>query len=68
MPELAVKAVMSRSFAYQVCSGERAPGRDVLLRMALAMKLSVDETQRLLCIARKGIISRSGLTFQNKIM
>ncbi|MEG1811270.1 MAG: helix-turn-helix transcriptional regulator [Clostridia bacterium] len=52
--EVAERAILSRSFAYQVYGGYRSPGRDVLLRMAFAMQLSVAETQRLLCIAQKG--------------
>ena len=49
-------ALMSRSFTYQICSGERLPSRDIVLRLALVLGLSVDETQRLLRLAQKGVL------------
>ena len=49
-------ALLSRSFTYQICSGERLPSRDIVLRLALVLGLSVDETQRLLRLAQKGIL------------
>ena len=49
-------AMLSRSFTYQLCSGDRAPGRDIVLRLALVLELSVDETQRLLRTAQKGAL------------
>ena len=49
-------AMLSRSFMYQLCSGDRAPGRDIVLRLALVLELSVDETQRLLRTAQKGAL------------
>jgi transcriptional regulator with XRE-family HTH domain len=48
------KANLSQSFGYQVFNGRRSPTRNILLRMAFAMKLSVDETQHLLKIAQRG--------------
>ncbi len=48
--------LLSRSFTYQLCSGERLPGRDIVLRLALALKLSVEEAQRLLQAAGKGAL------------
>ena len=47
---------ISKTYAYQFLNGERLPGRDIALRMALSMKLTVDETQRLLTLAGKGIL------------
>lgn len=49
-------ALLSRSFAYQLCSGVRAPGRDVVLRLALVLKLDLEETQRLLRTACRGAL------------
>lgn len=43
-------ADISRSYGYQILRGERIPGRDILLRTALAVRLSVEETQRLLTL------------------
>ncbi len=49
--KLGTMAFLSRSFSYQICSGARIPGRDIIIRIALALRLSLDETQRLLTIA-----------------
>lgn len=49
-------ALLSRSFTYQLCSGVRAPGRDVVLRLALVLKLDPEETQRLLRTACRGAL------------
>lgn len=52
--ELIVRSLLSRSFVYQICSGQRKPGRDIVIRLAIVMKLSVEETQRMLKYAKKG--------------
>ncbi len=52
--QLSEAALLSRSFTYQLCSGERAPSRDMILRLALVLELSVDETQDLLRSAQRG--------------
>lgn len=49
-------SLLSRSFTYQLCSGVRAPSRDVVLRLALVLKLDLDETQRLLRTACRGAL------------
>lgn len=54
IPQIIEKASISRSLAYQIFNGKRVPNRNLLIRMALAMKLEVDETQRLLKISKKG--------------
>lgn len=56
IPDLIIKTVLSKSFVYQVFSGKRNPGRDILLRIAFAMHLSLDETQHLFLIAGKGAL------------
>lgn len=43
----------SRIFIYQILEGDRKPSRDMLLRMAFVLKLSLDETQRLLKTAQR---------------
>ncbi|MEG0854294.1 MAG: helix-turn-helix transcriptional regulator [Angelakisella sp.] len=45
---------LSKSFVYQLFSGERNAGRDIILRMAFAMGLSVKDTQRLLSASNNG--------------
>lgn len=54
--ELITKTLLSKSFVYQVFSGERNPSRDILLRFAFAMHLTVDETQHLFLVGQKGAL------------
>jgi len=49
-------ALLSRSFTYQLCSGMRVPSRDVVLRLALVLRLDLEETQRLLRTACRGAL------------
>ena len=51
---LSALSLLSRSFTYQLCSGIRSPSRDIVVRLALAMKLSEAETQSLLRSAQRG--------------
>lgn len=50
------RACISKTYAYQFINGERLPGRDIVIRMAFAMKLNIDDTQRLLTLAGKGVL------------
>ncbi len=52
--ELILKVNLSKSFVYQILNGTRVPGRDILIRISLAVGLDLDETQRLLAVARRG--------------
>lgn len=54
--KLGVISLLSRSFAYQICSGERQPSRDIILRIAVAMKVSVEEAQQMLRLAQRGAL------------
>lgn len=54
--QLIIRTCLSKPFVYQIMKGERVPGRDVILRISLAMKANVDETQHLLTLAEKGIL------------
>ncbi|MEA4914281.1 MAG: hypothetical protein VB061_06905 [Christensenella sp.] len=47
-------ANLERSTGYLVFSGQRNPKRDSLLRIAIAMQLTLSQTQRLLKIAQRG--------------
>lgn len=40
-----------RTYAYQIFQGSKQAGRDKILQLAFAMKLNIDETNRLLTIA-----------------
>ena len=53
---LGEKALISRSFIYQLFSGERAPGRDIVLRLAIVLELGIEETQALLRAAQRGAL------------
>lgn len=46
--------LLSRSFSYQIFSGERIPKRDVILWIAIVLSLAISEPQRLLCPASGG--------------
>ncbi len=52
--QVADSAMLSQSFAYQIFSGTRKPGRNALLSIALAMRLDLENLQRLLTLAQKG--------------
>ena len=54
--ELISRACISKTYAYQFINGERIPGRDIVIRMAFALKLNIDDTQRLLTLAGKGVL------------
>ena len=45
-------ADLDRVYGYQIFDGKHTPGRDKLIRLAFGMKLTVEETQRLLKIAQ----------------
>ena len=45
---------LDRSLTYQIFNGSRRPSRNALLSIALGMRLTLPETQRLLKIAQRG--------------
>lgn len=49
-------ADVSKSYGYQILRGERGPGRDILLRTALSLGLSLKEAQRLLAVGGCGAL------------
>ena len=55
-PEWIACVNISKSYGYQVLRGERTPGRDIILRTALALQLSLKETQRLLAVGDCGAL------------
>lgn len=46
--EVILKSGLERTYAYQIFSGKKTPARDKLLALAIGMKLTFDEVQRLL--------------------
>ena len=53
---LGQKALLSKPFTYQLLDGTRNPKRDIVLRLAVVLGLSVDETQILLRSAGRGAL------------
>ena len=47
---------IEKSYFYQILSARRNPSRDKILKIALAMKLNLGETQRLLIAAEKSVL------------
>ena len=56
VPALIVSACISKTYAYQFINGERLPGRDIVIRIGLALELNLDEIQRLLTLAGKSVL------------
>ena len=55
--DIIADALVERIYGYQIFSGRKEmPSRDVLISFALAMKLSLDETQSLLRIAHMAML------------
>lgn len=52
--QIADAALLSHPYAYQVFSGKRNPGRDILICITRVMDLDLDRTQKLLRLANKG--------------
>lgn len=50
------KANLARTYGYQIFQGERVASRDKLIALAIAMKLTLEECNRLLTIAKAGIL------------
>ena len=51
--QVILQAEIDRTYGHQLFSGLRRPSRDKVIQIALAMKLSVEETQKLLRTAGK---------------
>ncbi len=47
-------SLLSKTYVYQIFSGQRSPSRDMLLRIGFSMSLTVNELQHLLMIAQTG--------------
>lgn len=51
--ELIVKSALGKSHIYLILSGERNPGRDIIIIISLALGLDLKKTQRLLKLGQK---------------
>jgi hypothetical protein len=56
IPQVVRQTVLSKSYVYQIFNGSRCPDRDSLLKIAFAMELTCEETQRLLTISQRGLL------------
>lgn len=56
VPKWIADVDISKTYGYQILRGERMPGRDILLRTAFALQLSLKETQRLLAVGDCGAL------------
>lgn len=56
IPQVMISSGLSKSYIYQIFEGKRRAGRDVMLRIAFGMRLSVEETQRLLTLSGNSIL------------
>ena len=57
VPErIILQAQIDRTYGHQLFNGTRRPSRDKVLQLAIAMKLSLSETQRLLQAAGKSVL------------
>lgn len=54
--QLAQRMYVSRVFLYQLLNATRRPGRDTLMKLGLALSLSVAEMQQLLALAERGAL------------
>ena len=52
--ELIKRSRIERTYCYQILNGRKRPGRDKILARALAFNLNVEETQKVLRIAKEG--------------
>lgn len=50
------KTNLSKSFFYQILSGTRTPSRDILIRIALAIGETLEQTQKMLTISQRGTL------------
>ena len=51
-----ISSGLSKSYIYQIFEGKRKAGRDVMMRIAFGMRLSVEETQRLLTLSGTSVL------------
>ncbi len=54
--ELIKRSRIERTYFYQILNGRKKPGRDKVISIALALSLSLEETQRILTLAEAGVL------------
>ena len=54
--DLQRKSYIDRTYIYQIMDGTRSPGRDKIIAIAVALRMTLEETQRALAISTAGIL------------
>lgn len=54
--EIIRQSEIPRTYAYQLFQGTKLPGRDKILQLAIAMRLNLEETNRLLKLGNHSIL------------
>ena len=54
--DLGRKCLIDRTYIYQIMDGRKTPGRDKVIAIALALKMDLHETQRLLKLSNNSIL------------
>lgn len=54
--QLIADAYIQRNYGYQILNGTKKPGRNKVIALCLALKLSLEDTQRALTLAKEGIL------------
>ena len=57
--ELVKRSLIERTYFYQILNGRKRPGRDKLIAIAIALKLTLKEAQHLLVTAKEGILNET---------
>lgn len=50
------KMNLEKGYGYQILNGNRRPSREILIRLAVLLKLNLEETQRLLKIGERQVL------------
>lgn len=54
--QLIEHAGIQRNYGYQILNGTRNPGRNKVIALCLSLKMSLEDTQRALTLAKEGIL------------
>lgn len=54
--QLIADAEIQRNYGYQILNGTKKPGRNKVIALCLALKMSLEDTQRALTLAKEGIL------------
>ena len=54
--DLIPKTNLSKQYIYQIFNNERSPGKNTVMKLSFALRLSLDEVQRALALADNGAL------------